>query len=69
MAEKGAYLTGTVYNKPTIFEILAQKSLASTLEPAFKKVLSVRYITQYFLNLSSYVTEKYVLKKNRFSTN
>lgn len=43
MAEKGAYLTGTVYNRPTLFEILAQKSLASTLEPAFKKILSVCY--------------------------
>ncbi|XP_014488016.1 PREDICTED: peroxisome assembly protein 12 [Dinoponera quadriceps] len=40
MAEKGAYLTGTVYNRPTLFEILAQKSLAATLEPAFKKILS-----------------------------
>lgn len=41
MAEKSVYLTGTVYNRPTLFEILAQKSLASTLEPAFKQVLSV----------------------------
>ncbi|KAH0953524.1 hypothetical protein HN011_010503 [Eciton burchellii] len=40
MAEKGAHLTGTTYIRPSIFEIIAQKSLASTLEPAFKKILS-----------------------------
>ncbi|XP_072753415.1 peroxisome assembly protein 12-A isoform X2 [Anoplolepis gracilipes] len=40
MAEKGAHLTGTAYIKPSIFEIIAQESLASTLEPAFKKILS-----------------------------
>jgi len=38
MAERGAHLTGTTYGKPTIFEIVAQESLASTLEPAFKKI-------------------------------
>ncbi|XP_043270881.1 peroxisome assembly protein 12 [Venturia canescens] len=40
MAEKGAHLTGTSYGKPTIFEIVAQESLASTLEPGFKKIFS-----------------------------
>lgn len=40
MAEKGAYLTGTINAKPSIFEIVAQESLASTLEPAFKKIIS-----------------------------
>ncbi|KAK0183106.1 hypothetical protein PV327_001176 [Microctonus hyperodae] len=40
MAEKSAHLTGTTYIKPTIFEIVAQESLTSTLEPAFKKILS-----------------------------
>ncbi|KYM90346.1 Peroxisome assembly protein 12 [Atta colombica] len=40
MAEKGAHLTGTAYIRPSIFEIIAQESLASTLEPAFKKILS-----------------------------
>jgi len=50
MAEKGAHLTGTTYIRPSIFEIIAQKSLASTLEPAFKKILSVYsfdYIVSY----------------------
>lgn len=42
MAERGAYLTGTAtYGKATIFEIVAQESLSSTLEPAFKKIFSV----------------------------
>ncbi|XP_034190374.1 peroxisomal biogenesis factor 12 [Osmia lignaria lignaria] len=40
MAEKGAYLTGTAFTKPSIFEIIAQESFASTVEPAFKKILS-----------------------------
>ncbi|XP_011635251.1 peroxisome assembly protein 12 [Pogonomyrmex barbatus] len=40
MAEKGAHLTGTAYIRPSIFEIIAQESLASTLEPAFNKILS-----------------------------
>ncbi|XP_015518242.1 peroxisome assembly protein 12 [Neodiprion lecontei] len=40
MAEKGAYLTDTVKAKPSIFEIVAQESLASTLEPVFKKIIS-----------------------------
>jgi len=41
MAERGAHLTGTAYIRPSIFEIIAQKSLSSILEPAFKKILSV----------------------------
>ncbi|XP_076232182.1 peroxisomal biogenesis factor 12 [Calliopsis andreniformis] len=40
MAEKGAHLTGTTFIKPTIFEIIAQETFASTVEPAFKKILS-----------------------------
>ncbi|KAK2578931.1 hypothetical protein KPH14_011137 [Odynerus spinipes] len=40
MAEKGAHLTGTTCTKPSIFEIIAQESLAYTLEPAFKRILS-----------------------------
>lgn len=40
MAEKGAHLTGTTCTKPSIFEIIAQESLAHILEPAFKKILS-----------------------------
>ena len=41
MAEKGAHLTGTAFIKPSIFEIIAQESLASIVEPSFKKFLSV----------------------------
>ncbi|XP_054009741.1 peroxisome assembly protein 12 [Hylaeus anthracinus] len=40
MAEKGAHLTGTTLIKPSIFEIVAQESFASTVEPAFKKIIS-----------------------------
>nr|XP_012138810.1 PREDICTED: peroxisome assembly protein 12 isoform X2 [Megachile rotundata] len=40
MAEKGAYLTGTAFIRPSIFEIIAQESFGSTTEPAFKKLLS-----------------------------
>ncbi|OAD52507.1 Peroxisome assembly protein 12 [Eufriesea mexicana] len=40
MAEKGAHLTGTTFIKPSIFEVIAQESFASTVEPAFKKLLS-----------------------------
>ncbi|XP_012279890.1 peroxisome assembly protein 12 isoform X2 [Orussus abietinus] len=40
MAVKGAHLTGTTYAKPSIFEIVAQESLATTLQPALKKVIS-----------------------------
>ncbi|CAL7942245.1 unnamed protein product [Xylocopa violacea] len=40
MAEKGAHLTGTTFIRPSIFEIVAQESFASTVEPAFKKILS-----------------------------
>lgn len=41
MAERGAHLTGTVFAKPSIFEIAAHKSLAATLEPAAKKIITV----------------------------
>ncbi|XP_032674424.1 peroxisome assembly protein 12 isoform X2 [Odontomachus brunneus] len=63
MAEKGAYLTGTVYNRPTLFEILAQKSLASTLEPAFKKVLSflVSFNPERYRHVLQWEDEGYLL--------
>ena len=48
MAERGAHLTGTVLAKPSIFEIAAHKSLAATLEPAAKKIITV--ITFIMLN-------------------
>ncbi|XP_033332624.2 peroxisomal biogenesis factor 12 isoform X1 [Megalopta genalis] len=40
MAEKGAHLTGTNFIRPSIFEIIAQESFASTVQPAFQKLLS-----------------------------
>lgn len=53
MAERGAYLTGTIKSKPSIFEIVAQESLSSTLEPAFKKILSVSKQISIFVFWSS----------------
>ncbi|XP_014210519.1 peroxisome assembly protein 12 [Copidosoma floridanum] len=41
MAERGAHLTGTAFAKPSIFEIAAHKTLAATLEPAAKKIITV----------------------------
>ncbi|KAJ8667824.1 hypothetical protein QAD02_009487 [Eretmocerus hayati] len=41
MAERGAHLTGTAFAKPSIFEIAAQKSLAATLEPAARKIITL----------------------------
>ncbi|XP_011145692.1 peroxisome assembly protein 12 [Harpegnathos saltator] len=63
MAEKGAYLTGTVYNRPTLFEILAQKSLASTLEPAFKKILSflISFNPERYGHILQWEDESYLL--------
>ncbi|XP_024939865.1 peroxisome assembly protein 12 isoform X2 [Cephus cinctus] len=40
MAERGAHLTGTSHAKPSIFEIVAQDSLYSTLQPALKQIIS-----------------------------
>ncbi|CAK9818310.1 Peroxisome assembly protein 12 [Anthophora plagiata] len=40
MAEKGAHLTGTTFTRPSIFEIIAQESFASTVAPAFKQIFS-----------------------------
>ncbi|XP_014233988.1 peroxisome assembly protein 12 [Trichogramma pretiosum] len=40
MAERGAHLTGTLFAKPSIFEIAAHKSLAATLEPAARKLIT-----------------------------
>ena len=44
MGEKGVHLTGTAYVRPSLLEIVAQKSLASILEPAFSKLVSVGYV-------------------------
>lgn len=41
MAEKAAHLTATVHPKPSIFEIVAQDSLNSTIHPALQKIILV----------------------------
>ncbi|XP_066251862.1 peroxisome assembly protein 12 [Euwallacea similis] len=55
MAESAANFTTTVQNKPSIFEIIAQKSLNDTLYPALQKValfLSSSFPKKFgFLNL------------------
>lgn len=42
MAEKAAHITATVHPKPSLFEIIAQQSLNSTLHPALQKIVVVR---------------------------
>jgi peroxin-12 len=42
MAERGAHLTTTLEAKPSIFEVIAQDSLAVTLHPALKRVATVK---------------------------
>lgn len=63
MAEKGAHLTGTAYTRPSIFEIIAQESLASTLEPAFKKILSflVSFNPERYGHILQWVDEGYLI--------
>nr|CAH7746480.1 unnamed protein product [Callosobruchus chinensis] len=41
MAENAANFTATLQAKPSIFEIIAQKSLSDTLQPAFRKLAEV----------------------------
>lgn len=41
MAEFGAHITITARNRPSIFDVVAQDSLMSTLNPAVKHVLKV----------------------------
>ena len=47
MGEKGVNLTGTAYARPSLFEIIAQESLSSILEPAFSKLVTVRLCSSY----------------------
>lgn len=55
MVENAANFTQTLQNKPSIFEVLAQKSLNDTLYPALQKValfLSSNFPQKFgFLNL------------------
>lgn len=41
MAENAANFTFTFQNKPSIFEVIAQKSLHDTLHPALQKIALV----------------------------
>lgn len=41
MAEHAANFTSTYQNKPSLFEVIAQKSLHDTLHPALQKIALV----------------------------
>ena len=41
MAEFGAHITITTRDRPSIFDVVAQDSLMSTLNPAVKHILKV----------------------------
>lgn len=67
MGEKGVNLTGTSYAKPSLFEIVAQESLASILEPAFVKFVTVRLCSYvYFLYSSKYLNLNLSLESQFF---
>lgn len=51
MAESAAHFTATAELKPSIFDIVAQSSLNSTLHPAFQKVATVSILK----SVSAYV--------------
>lgn len=42
MAEKAAHFASTLEAKPSLFEVVAQKSLNDTLHPALQKLAEVR---------------------------
>lgn len=44
MAEKAAHHTKTIINRPSIFEVIAQENLSSTIYPALKKFFNVSFI-------------------------
>ncbi|KOX73332.1 Peroxisome assembly protein 12 [Melipona quadrifasciata] len=69
MAEKGAHLTGTAFIKPSIFEIIAQESLASVVEPSFKKFLSfvVSFNVERYGHLLKWRDEAYLIFTASFS--
>lgn len=41
MAERGAHLTATEQEKPSIFEVVASDSLHATFYPAIKRLCTV----------------------------
>ncbi|XP_012340453.1 LOW QUALITY PROTEIN: peroxisome assembly protein 12 [Apis florea] len=63
MAEKGAHLTGTTFIRPSIFEIIAQESLAHTVEPVFTKFLSfiVSFNIERYGHLLRWTDEGYLI--------
>lgn len=44
MAEKVAHFTSTLEVTPSLFEVIAQKSLNDTLYDAFRKLVQVNHI-------------------------
>lgn len=44
MAEKAAHHTTTIISRPSIFEVIAQENLSSTIYPALKKCFHVSSI-------------------------
>lgn len=59
MAEKAAHHTSsTIINHPSIFEVIAQENLSSTIYPALKKIIYVssfnvinNFIVVFYLNV------------------
>lgn len=43
MAERGAHLSATFVKKPSIFELIAQDTLANTFYSAFQHVANVSF--------------------------
>ncbi|XP_026466820.1 peroxisome assembly protein 12 [Ctenocephalides felis] len=63
MAETAVHFSVTTQIKPTIFEIIAQESLAATIDPAFKKLIEFLATTrpEYFNRILLYYDELYLL--------
>ncbi|CAH1993461.1 unnamed protein product [Acanthoscelides obtectus] len=63
MAENAANLTATLQVKPSIFEIIAQKSLNDILQPAFRKLAEVlaTNFPKRFAWLNNYCEESFVV--------
>lgn len=52
MAANAAHLTRTLNEKPSVFEVIAQESLHSTVQPALRRVFEVNiYFTNHFVFL------------------
>lgn len=75
MAEKGAHLTSSVLTRPSIFELIAQESLAKTIHPAVKKLCDVLaesnpgkygFLLRWFEEL--YVVAEFLLQRQYLNT-